>query len=224
MTDRSVVTEKNRTCAAMDKRQRIMVAAERLFKSRQFHEITMDEVAQVAGVGKGTLYLYFADKNDLFFQTAVSGFDDMCELLRRDAVTGGSIQQELQQACETICAFFQNRRPLFRMMQAEADRALGKGGSLQQRWNQHRKKMTQAVAEIIARGVRRREVRDDIDPKILAEYFLGMLRARSHELEGQCDSPAAKRALVDLFVHGLTGAARHRSHVLSGSAAAESTN
>ena len=112
----------------MDKRQRIMVAAERLFKTRQFHEITLDEVAKVAEVGKGTLYLYFADKNDLFFQTAVAGFDDMCELLRRDRVTEGAVQQELQQACETISAFFQKRRPLFRMILAEGERALGKGG------------------------------------------------------------------------------------------------
>jgi TetR/AcrR family fatty acid metabolism transcriptional regulator len=189
----------------MDKKQRIMVAAERLFKTRQFHEITLDEVAKVAEVGKGTLYLYFADKNDLFFQTAVAGFDDMCELLLRDCVTGGPVEQELQQACETICAFFRKRRPLFRMMLAEGDRALGQGGGLRQRWNRHRKKMTQAVAEIISRGAQRHEVRDDIPPKVLAEYFLGMIRTRSHELEGLSGWPGGKQALVALFVHGLAG-------------------
>ena len=177
----------------MDKKQRIMVAAERLFKTRQFHEITLDEVAKVAEVGKGTLYLYFADKNDLFFQTAVAGFDDMCELLRRDRATGGSVQQELQQACETISAFFDKRRPLFRMMLAEGERALGKGGGLRQRWNQHRKKMTQAVAEIIGRGVQRGQVRDDIAPKVLAEYFLGMLRTRPTNSRNSPPGPAASK-------------------------------
>jgi len=189
----------------MDKRQRIMAAAERLFKARQFHEITLDEVARVAQVGKGTLYLYFADKNDLFFQTAVAGFDDMCELLRRHPVTEGSIRQELQQACETISAFFQKRRPLFRMILAEGERALGKGGGLRQRWNRHRKKMTQAVAEIIARGVQRGEVRDDIPPEALAEYFLGMLRTRANELQEFSGPPGGRDALVDLFVRGLAG-------------------
>ncbi len=199
----------------MDKKQRIMVAAERLFKTRQFHEITLDEVAREAEVGKGTLYLYFADKNDLFFQTAVAGFEDMCELLRRDPVAGGSVQQELQQACRTISAFFRKRRPLFRMMLAEGDRALGQGGGLQQRWNRHRKKMTQAVAEIIGRGVQRREVRDDIAPKVLAEYFLGMIRTRAHELEGLPGWQAREQALVALFVHGLAGEARSTNHATS---------
>jgi TetR/AcrR family fatty acid metabolism transcriptional regulator len=193
-----------------------MVAAERLFKARQFHEITHDEVAQVAQVGKGTLYLYFADKNDLFFQTAVAGFDDMCELLRRDCVGGGSIQQELQQACATISAFFQKRRPLFRMMMAEGDRAMGQGGGLRQRWNRHRTKMTQAVAEIFARGVQRQEVRDDIPPIVLAEYFLGMLRTRTHELEGLPGWPGGEQALVALFVHGLAGQTRSDNPVPPG--------
>jgi TetR/AcrR family fatty acid metabolism transcriptional regulator len=195
----------------MDKKRRIMVAAERLFKTRQFHEITLDEVARVADVGKGTLYLYFADKNDLFFQTAVAGFEDMCDLLRRDRLSAGSIQQELQQAYDTISAFFQKRRPLVRMMLAEGERASGKGGSLRQRWNRHRKKMTQAVAEIIARGVQRGQVRDDIAPEVLAEYFLGMLRTRSNEIQELTAEPGSRHALVDLFVNGLAGKARQKN-------------
>ena len=63
--------------------------------------------------------------------------------------------------------------------------------------------MTQAVAEIIARGVQRGEVRDDIAPEVLAEYFLGMLRTRSNELQEVSGWPGGRQALVDLFVNGL---------------------
>src|SRR5271165_4176056 len=65
-----------------DKKQRIMQAAERLFRMRRVHEITLDEIAREADVGKGTLYLYFTDKEDLIFQAAVAGFDRMCQLFR----------------------------------------------------------------------------------------------------------------------------------------------
>ena len=63
---------------SQEKRLRIMQAAEQLFRTRQFHEIALDEVARVADVGKGTIYLHFSDKEDLFFQTAVAGYDEMC--------------------------------------------------------------------------------------------------------------------------------------------------
>ena len=70
--------------AAGSRRLQIMRAVETLFTSRQVHEITLDDVIRQAGVGKGTLYRYFKDKDDLFFQTATSGFDDLHKMLTRE--------------------------------------------------------------------------------------------------------------------------------------------
>ena len=93
---------------SQDKKQRIMQAAEKLFRTRQFHEITLDEVARVADVGKGTIYLYFSDKEDLFFQTAVAGFDEMCELLGQNAAGGVPFRNRLLRTCETVSGFFRS--------------------------------------------------------------------------------------------------------------------
>ena len=99
-----------------DKKQRIMEAAEHLFRTRQFHEITLEEVAARAKVGKGTIYLYFTDKPDLFFQTAVAGFDRMCDLLRTAAPGPLAFRDDLLRTCQTIGDFFYERRPLFRVL------------------------------------------------------------------------------------------------------------
>jgi AcrR family transcriptional regulator len=188
-----------------DKKQRIMQAAEQLFRSRQFHEITLDEIAGRAGVGKGTIYLYFSDKNDLFFQTAVAGYDEMCELLRQNAAEGVSFRRVLLRTCEAISAFFRQRRPLFRMILTEREHAVQCGGSLHKRWLEHRKSMRAAVAAIIARGIASGEVRSLLSADVLAEYLLGMLRTRAWELE---DKPGALRSdasVVELFIHGAAG-------------------
>jgi AcrR family transcriptional regulator len=168
-----------------DKRQRIMQAAEQLFRTRQFHEITLDEVARVADVGKGTLYLYFSDKEDLFFQTAVAGFDEMCELLRQNATNGIAFRDGLLRTCETVSGFFRQRRPLFRMILSQAERAMERGGGLRERWLERRKK-----------------IRSDLSAEILAEYLLGMLRTRAWELEDQPEPMRSHEALVDLFTQG----------------------
>ena len=70
MTDRSVSIQEHPVSEKLDKRIAIMRAAERLFHNRRFHEVTLEEVAEAAQVGKGTIYRYFADKDDLFFQVA----------------------------------------------------------------------------------------------------------------------------------------------------------
>jgi AcrR family transcriptional regulator len=187
----------------MQKKNRIMAAAEGLFKTGQYHEVTLDEIAQRADVGKGTIYEYFASKDDLFFQTAIAAFDQMCELLRRNAAGERSVVPYLRRACQVICTFAKERRQLFRLIHAEGERAMGRGGGRRQRWNQHRKKMTQAIADVIRLGVQRRQVRDDISPDVLAEYFLGMLRTRCSELDDASGTDRGQQALVSLFVYGL---------------------
>ncbi|HHV94231.1 MAG TPA: TetR/AcrR family transcriptional regulator [Firmicutes bacterium] len=49
-----------------DKRQDILDAAEKVFSANGFTAAKMDEIAELAGVAKGTLYLYFENKQDLF--------------------------------------------------------------------------------------------------------------------------------------------------------------
>ena len=179
-----------------------MQAAEKLFRARQFHEIALDDVAREAGVGKGTLYLYFTDKDDLFFQTAVAGFDDLCELLRQDATEGVPLREGLRKICERVSDYFRARRPLIRLILDEGQRALGRGGELRARWLQRRKSMTAVVADFIARGAKAGEIRADMPPAVLAEYFFGMLRTRAIELEDQPEASRSHAMLVDFFING----------------------
>jgi TetR/AcrR family fatty acid metabolism transcriptional regulator len=186
-----------------DKKQRLIQAAERLFRSNRFHEITLDEIAREANVGKGTIYLYFSDKEDLIFQAAVTGFDEMCTLLWQNVGEGVAFRDGLLRMCETISAFFKERRPLFRIIRSEGERAMESTGTrLSQRWQQRRKTMTEAVAAVIAKGVASGEIRGDIPPEILAEYLLGMLRTRSWELEDRPEPLRSHALMVDLFTKG----------------------
>ena len=52
--------------AKENKRNLILNALETLLPGKRFHEITLEEVAKAAQVGKGTIYLYFKDKDSLF--------------------------------------------------------------------------------------------------------------------------------------------------------------
>lgn len=48
------------------KRDQIMDGARRVFMDMGFDGASMNEIARAAGVSKGTLYVYFTDKNSLF--------------------------------------------------------------------------------------------------------------------------------------------------------------
>lgn len=62
------------------KSQAIAAAAITVLRDRGFHQTKMADIAQAAGVGKGTLYEYFKDKADIlrfafddYFQTFITG-------------------------------------------------------------------------------------------------------------------------------------------------------
>lgn len=85
--------------AAVDKRELILRAATRVFAQHGFFQSQVADVARVAGVAAGTVYLYFKGKDDLLVsifersmnefiaegRAAVSGMADPAERLRRIA-------------------------------------------------------------------------------------------------------------------------------------------
>src|SRR6201998_4290989 len=48
------------------KRRQILAGASKVFMDLGYDGASMGEIARAAGVSKGTLYVYFADKNRLF--------------------------------------------------------------------------------------------------------------------------------------------------------------
>ncbi len=49
-----------------NKEEKILRAAEKVFFSKGFFPARMEDIAEEAGVGKGTLYLYFKDKTSIY--------------------------------------------------------------------------------------------------------------------------------------------------------------
>jgi AcrR family transcriptional regulator len=188
--------------ARRDRRREIMRAAERLFTSRRYHEITTDDIAQAAKAGKGTIYRYFEDKEDLFFQTATSGFDELCDLLREKVPGDAPFGKQLRRACAEVARFFEQRRELFRMMQAEDGRMRWCGKSLRERWLARRTTLVAAVGQILRAGIREGEVRSDVPTEVLANLLLGMLRTRARDLAHLPEAMRRDEVIVDLFCHG----------------------
>src|SRR5580704_7196731 len=58
-----------------NKRERILAAGLRLFANQTYQAVTMDRVAETAGVAKGTLYLYFPSKEALYLGILSDGLE-----------------------------------------------------------------------------------------------------------------------------------------------------
>ncbi|MGB9712612.1 MAG: TetR/AcrR family transcriptional regulator [Dissulfurimicrobium hydrothermale] len=64
------------------KRAKILSAAAGLFATQPFHKVLLSDVAKAAEVGKGTLYIYFNSKEDLYISVLYNGFSRLVDRLR----------------------------------------------------------------------------------------------------------------------------------------------
>lgn len=82
----------------VERREAIVDAAARVFEEKGASAATMDDVADAAEVSKGTLYLYFSSKDDLFVALTHRPLDVVLarfETLVKDEVDGLTLVQRL---------------------------------------------------------------------------------------------------------------------------------
>jgi TetR/AcrR family transcriptional regulator len=80
MTDRSVMMEvavpkQTLFKIAAEKRERLLVEAARLFAERGFNQTDVAELANRAGVSKGSIYTYFTSKEELYLYVCRDGIE-----------------------------------------------------------------------------------------------------------------------------------------------------
>ena len=77
----------------MDRRQEILEAAAKSFSLFGYKATTMDQVAKIANVGKGTIYTFFKNKEELFNAIIVKMLNEMRDEADKVAVEGASFEE-----------------------------------------------------------------------------------------------------------------------------------
>lgn len=77
-------------------RRRILETAREVFFRDGFVDANLDEVAQRAGVAKGTLYRYFESKADLYVAVLATNGDLFAERMRQAASGGGDAAERIR--------------------------------------------------------------------------------------------------------------------------------
>lgn len=78
------------------KRYDILSSARILFRKNGFHNTKMEDIAQTAGVGKGTLYEYFKNKQEIFDETCVDCVKSLREHMEEICIMDISFKDKLK--------------------------------------------------------------------------------------------------------------------------------
>lgn len=152
------------------KRKSILAAAEALFTARPFHEVKLDEVAAKARVGKGTIYIYFKNKDDLYASLIREGLLEFTARLREKlAMRERSSLEELRLIVSELVGFAAARPKMYELLRSILPGLKGHG------FAEARNQRVQIIREVIERGCQRGELRDP-NPELTAQFILSAVR------------------------------------------------
>jgi AcrR family transcriptional regulator len=80
----------------MDKKEKIIEAALKLFVDNGFHGTATSKIAQEAGVANGTLFNYFKTKDELVIALYVSVKEDMADFLAKNTVNSENLKEVMK--------------------------------------------------------------------------------------------------------------------------------
>jgi TetR/AcrR family transcriptional regulator len=156
----------------------IVNTAEQLFFSRGFENVTMEDIAKELELAKGTLYLYFKNKDELYFAIVLRGLGIMNRMFRESV---GGKKSGLDNAYAIGLAFydFHKRHPeyskAFGCTTSERLENLGAETAAEiDRLNEENLRM---LIEALAAGVKDGSIRGEVDPTQTAIFLIESTQA-----------------------------------------------
>ncbi|MBX2990495.1 MAG: TetR/AcrR family transcriptional regulator [Bacteroidetes bacterium] len=99
------------------RREEIVTAAEKIFFEKGLATATMDEIAEAAELSKGTLYLYYKSKEDLYLAVAMRGSEIMYNMFLEATSPEKSTIERVVGLGDAYYRFFKENPDYFRMYQ-----------------------------------------------------------------------------------------------------------
>ncbi len=183
-----------------NKRAQILRAATDVFSAREFHTVPVEDVATAAGVGKGTLYLYFPTKEQLFYATILEALDVLLVELAT-AVRDRTGEDALRAFTRCFLGFFWKRRHLAVLMGRYEHKQREPEGDA---WRQRRVRVVAMARQILQPEARAARVAA-ADTVLAAEMLLALIRAAVVMQTERDDPERSVTFVVGLFLDGLRG-------------------
>ena len=161
-----------------DRRDQIIDAAIEVFGSKGLDAATVDEIAQAAGISKGTIYLYFKSKDEIFDailaeRSAIPQFVDLMDATKTSMKSADfPLQAFLEQVGNKFLDTMDDYYPVFRMVLADAHRYPAQAEHI---YNNLVLKANKMLAEFLIAQVKAGRIRKLDSPLITARCLIGML-------------------------------------------------
>jgi len=184
------------------KRKRILKAARKVFAQKGYRETDVQEIADIARVGKGTVYRYFGDKKGLFLATVDEGVGELQETVLSAIFSTEDTKKRLESAARASLQFFDKNKDLLEIFIQERSEFRGREKST---YFKRRDEKIEILRDILRKGVKEgtfRKLNVRITAELMTDLIFGTVVADVMRGRGRRLAARAKY-LVDFVWHGI---------------------
>ena len=192
------------------RQQDILNAARILFSQKGYHETTLEEIAHRAEFAKGTIYNYFANKDELFFGIIEAIFETLNSIAEQCmSAEGMTVREKLLVYAKNMMQYSQDHSDLFKIIMREGPRP--SPDELDKRMKEVHEMDLQGrefIAEVLRQEMSKGELRE-MDPRLSAIFFDGMLKfycmhhVKRDDPLSESDIDQAANTIVTIFFDGI---------------------
>jgi AcrR family transcriptional regulator len=194
------------------RRSAILNAARKLFFEKGFRYVTVENIARKAELSKGSIYLYFRSKEEIYTQILLNDIDKFNKKSSLIFQNGKSAAELVMDFAFTYVDFFLNDRELFRIMMTFMLHT--EDMNLAETVNQHIIEVTNNTVKIIEtilqQGIEKGEFPSDINLRLSRNAMWGLLNGiislhlfTGKEAHKEERIRSAVKASLDIFINGL---------------------
>jgi AcrR family transcriptional regulator len=184
-------------------REKIIRNGLKIFARKGFFRTTVDDIARATGVAKGTVYLYFRDKQDLYIATIEEHFSRALDTLYATDTKPISPSKKMEEIAVNYIDYITKLRTSYTMFTFENINQTGKSLEKLHLVIQPKiQKMIEIISNIIKNGIKNNEFRD-VEPEIAAFYFISAIRAIFLSHFYMSDMTFKTDTVLKLFFEGL---------------------
>jgi TetR/AcrR family transcriptional regulator, fatty acid metabolism regulator protein len=135
----------------------ILEAAHKIFAQRGFSGTSVEAIAQEAGVAKGTVYLYYSSKQEIYWAALKNGLMALCGELKMQIETAGAAEDKLRAYIATKLLFFEQHGDFFKIYHAEFGNAVAH--SIHKDFADLIFEQIRMIKAILSEGLKQRKIR-----------------------------------------------------------------
>ncbi|MFQ5604307.1 MAG: TetR/AcrR family transcriptional regulator [bacterium] len=157
------------------RRQEILDAARKVFSERGFEKATLDEIAEAAEYGKGTIYNYFKNKEELFCCIMERGIERFQKFVECAIQNKKTPREKLETYIDAAFEFFEKYRQIFSIMETERNNLVRRlDGEMYRSSLKYQEKLVRFLADLLEKGIKKRDFKN-LHPIKTAHLLFGLI-------------------------------------------------